>query len=489
MTLNNRTIPPAVFIISLAVFSLARSRLVGLGAEGPAQARFLTGDEPAYMLLAHSLVADGDFNLYNNRVNRDGRRFGMERCDEHGARKDWEKREIYSIHTPGLAALIAPAYALGLRGPLAPRTAVCLFMNLLAALLAVNVYLFCIEIAGGARLPALLATAAVVLTPPVIFYSNLVYPELPAALLVLYALRHLIPNPEGCATIPPSRLPAEASEQAGPTPPHLLVSLAVAFLPWLSFRFFLPALVLLLLILRSPRRPSPPLRRGVLLPLLLFAASLASFLCCQYRAFGTINPAAGYVYQDFARRGFCSKGMLDGTFGILLDEGHGILTWSPIYALSLTGLLLLFRRQRERGLWLLLLLLAVYLPGANFVFWWGGFAPPPRYMVVPAPLLGALLCYALSRRPRPSFIALYGLLLAASLAFGYAGCRHPNLLYKHRHIITNYHPRLMTRAFPSFVHPRASTWPLALGWGSLVLAINGYFFLRWGKAPSANARG
>lgn len=464
MTLNSKAIPLAVFILSFAVFSLARSRLVGLGAEGPAQARFLTGDEPAYMLLAHSLVTDGDFNLYNNRIAKDGRRFGVERCDEHGARKDWEKKEIYSIHTPGLAVLIAPAYALGLHGPISPRAAVCLFMNLLAAVLAVNVYLFCLEIAGGARWPALLATAAVVLTPPVIFYSNLVYPEIPAALFIIYAFRHVIP---------PSRRLSDSPSL------RFAVSCAIAALPWLSFRFFCPSLVLLLLLIRSSRQPLLPLRRTILLPLLVFAVSLISFLCYQWRAFGTINPAAGYVYQNFARRGFFSKGMLDGIFGILLDEGHGIITWSPVYALSLTGLLLLFRQRRECGFWFLLLLLAIYLPGANFVFWWGGFAPPPRYMVAPAPLLGALLCYALSKRPSPSFITLYGLLLAAGLLFGYAGCRYPNLLYKHRHIVTNHHPRLMTRAFPSFVHPRPSTWSLALGWSSLILAINGCFFLRW----------
>ena len=466
MILHGKAIPLVVLILSFAVFSLARSRLVSLGAEGPAQARFLTGDEPAYMLLAHSLVTDGDFNLYNNRVNKDGRAFGMERCDEHGARKDWVKKEIYSIHTPCLAVLIAPAYALGLHGPIAPRTAVCLFMNLLAAILAVNVYLFCVEIAGGARLPALLATATVALTPPVIFYSNLVYPELPAALLIVYALRHTMPTFCRLADSPSRRF---------------AVSCAIAALPWLSFRFFLPALILLWLLVQSSRRLSPPHRRGVSLPLLLFTVSLASFLGYQWRAFGTINPAAGYVYQDFARRGFFSRGMLDGMFGILLDEGHGILTWSPVYMLSLTGLLLLFRQRRECGFWFLLLLLVIYLPGANFVFWWGVFAPPPRYMVVPAPLLGALLCYALSRRPRTSFIALYGLLLAASLSFCYAGCRHPNLLYKQRHIVTNHHPRLMTRAFPSFVHSRPSTWPLALGWGSLILAVNGFFFLCWGK--------
>jgi len=495
MKLHRTAIPLAVFALSLGIFSLARSRLVSLSASGPAQAYLLTGDEPSYMLLAHSLVTDGDFNLYNNRVNKDGRFFGMERCDEHGARKDWGKKEIYSIHTPGLAVLIAPAYALGLHGPLAPRTTACLFMNLIAALLAVNVYLFCSEIIGegetayprtGKSWAALACTAAVVFTPPVIFYSNLIYPELPAALFILYALRHTIPYPKGRATISLIRPHADTLTRRLADSPirRLAVSCAIAALPWLSFRFFLPALILLWLLIRSSQRLSPTRRYAGTPYLFLFTVSLIFFFYYQYLAFRTLNPAAGYVYQDFARRGFFSKGMLDGVFGLLLDEGHGILTWSPVYMLSLTGLLILIRERRRLGLWLSLLLLAIYLPGAHFIFWWGGFAPPPRYLVVPAPLLGALLCYALSRDPRTSFISLCGLLLAASLLFGYVGCRHPGLLYKHRHIVTNYHPRLMTRLFPSFFHKRASTWPLAAVWGVVIVMINGYFFLTWNKENS-----
>jgi hypothetical protein len=523
MKLHRTAIPLAVFALSLGIFSLARSRLVSLSASGPAQAYLLTGDEPSYMLLAHSLVTDGDFNLYNNRVNKDGRFFGMERCDEHGARKDWGKKEIYSIHTPGLAVLIAPAYALGLHGPLAPRTTACLFMNLIAALLAVNVYLFCSEIIGegetayprtGKSWAALACTAAVVFTPPVIFYSNLIYPELPAALLILYTFRHVIlsaPSATSFGSCSANRRAGEPENRrmnairngvraygrtgafealespARPfavSPSHLLSSLAIAALPWLSFRFFLPALILLWLLIRSSQRLSPTRRYAGTPYLFLFTVSLIFFFYYQYLAFRTLNPAAGYVYQDFARRGFFSKGMLDGVFGLLLDEGHGILTWSPVYMLSLTGLLILIRERRRLGLWLSLLLLAIYLPGAHFIFWWGGFAPPPRYLVVPAPLLGALLCYALSRDPRTSFISLCGLLLAASLLFGYVGCRHPGLLYKHRHIVPNYHPRLMTRLFPSFFHKRASTWPLAAVWGVVIVMINGYFFLTWNKENS-----
>ncbi len=466
----SRTIILVVFFVSLIVSSMARARLVSLNASGREQTRYLTGDEPAYMILTHSLVTDGDFNLYNNRVNKDGRHFGMEKCDAHGARKDWEKKEIYSIHTPGLAILLAPAYAFGLYGPLSPRVTVCLFLNLIAALLAVNVYLFCSEISAlcnpgkpvEKRLwPICGSTAAVIFTPPVIFYANLAYPELPAALLVVYSLRKSLFSNRVSGT------------------GWLATVLAVSFLPWLSFRFLAPALILLWLFLKKQageiNRPSS----NTISACMLFGISIALFLLYQYRAFGSFNPAAGYIYQKFDQRGFFSRGLLDGVLGLVLDRGHGILTWSPVYILSLTGLLFLLRDQRNRGLWLILIILAIYIPGTSFVFWWGGFSPPPRYMVVPAPLLGGALCYALTRRPRLFFLTLFSILLAISIFFGCYASLYPSLLYRHRHIVTNYYPHPMIRLFPSFFLKRSSTLPLATAWAAVIILINGYFFFSW----------
>ena len=492
-----------IIILSLGIFSYGRSRLVHLDSAGPAQVHLLTGDEPSYLLIAHSLVADGDFNLYNNCVARDGRYFGMKKAGPHAARRDLEKRLIYSIHTPGLPLLIAPAYACGLNGPVAPRTAVCLFMNLLGALLAVNVWLFCRDLsrlAGCASpWPPLLCTAAVVLTPPVIFYANLVYPELPAALFILYAFRHVFPLAE---SVDPGSLnrgteePGKGGRGEGGTSRRcslrlsgspaprlsgslLLSSLAIAFLPWLSFRFFLPAFVLAVLLVRRGRAIRSTRRWFALSLALPLLASLALFFAYQYRAFCSFSPDAGYVHQHYASWRLSGFRMLDGILGIALDTGHGILTWSPVYILSLTGLFLLFHERRPVALWMSVLLLVIYLPAATFVFWWGGFAPPPRYMVVPSPFLGAALCYALSRKPRAGFLAACGFLLGISLLVGYLGIKYPDLLYRHKHLVTHYHIRAIVRLFPSFMHKDMWTWPLAMLWLSVILSLNGFFFFRW----------
>jgi hypothetical protein len=486
MNRHERLITIAVFLLSLAVFSLARSRYVGLGATGPSQALLLTGDEPAYLMLTHSLVTDGDLNLYDNCVDRDGRFFGRPQSGGHSARTDREKEELYSIHTPGLAILLAPAYALGLYGPIAPRPAVCLFLNFLGALLAVNVYLYCMAVAGNGgvepttwreRSTALAATAAVVFTPPVIFYSNLAYPELPGALFILYALRHAISHPKGCATFSPSHryadTPARRSFSAdGPAPTQILASLAAAFLPWLSFRFLPVAVIITWLVSRDGVAETGRKRVARLFPCMALAVSLLFLLSYQYQAFGTINPAGGYAAQGWARSGYFNSGIVNGFLGIVLDQRYGLFAWSPVYILSITGLILLIRERRDRGLRLAIVVCALYLPGASFVHWWGGFSPPPRFTVAVAPLLGGALAYALARIPRRSFSILFGLLLIASLYFGYMGCMHPSMLYRRKHIISNYHPRLMGRIFPAFKPHRRSTWPLTALWVSAIVLLN-----------------
>jgi len=487
-----------VFAVSLAIFSLARMRLVSFGAEGPGQARFLTGDEPSYLLLAHSVAFDRDFNLFNNRTEEHGRFFGVPRCEGHGARKDWERREIYSIHTPGLPILIAPVYALAVRLGVSPRAAVLLFMNLLAALLAVNTWLLCVDLVGGRAsldrpgcvplVPPLLAMAAVVLTPPVIFYANLIYPELPAALLVLYAFRKALPTWSGGAGEAESRgLP--------PSPPPrftgslIISSLCVAFLPWLSFRFLLPALLLAAMHARRAWTDENPRRRAAALVVAAvpLAVSCALLLGFQQMAFGTWSFAGGYLHQGFGRTAFWARGGLNGLLGLALDQAVGMLAWSPVYLLAVPAVALLAREQPRRGWGLAALVLSLYLPESLYMHWWGGYAPPPRYIVAPAPLLGAALCYALSRSPGRSFTIPFALLLSVGILFGALGCAYPLTLYRHVHLLACFGVEISSRALPSFLHPVRSTWPLAFAWLFFIAALTAYYLSVWGGG--ANRRG
>src|SRR5262249_15706339 len=113
------------FAVSLAVYLLAWVKslaIIGLG-----------GDEPHYLVIAHSLLHDRDLRIENNHKQGDYRPFfGAE------LRPDYLRRglngEIYSIHAPGLPALVLPGYAVaGSRGAVA-------IICLLAALAALAIF-------------------------------------------------------------------------------------------------------------------------------------------------------------------------------------------------------------------------------------------------------------------------------------------------------------------------------------------------------------
>jgi hypothetical protein len=119
--------------------------------------------------------------------------------------------------------------------------------------------------------------------------------------------------------------------------------------------------------------------------------------------------------------------------------------------------------------------------------WWGGYAPPPRYIVAPAPLLGAALCYALSRSPGRSFTIPFALLLSVGILFGALGCAYPLTLYRHVHLLACFGVEISSRALPSFLHPVRSTWPLAFAWLFFIAALTAYYLSVWGGG--ANRRG
>ncbi|MEE8378079.1 MAG: hypothetical protein V3R45_06870, partial [Candidatus Aminicenantaceae bacterium] len=94
-----------LFILALVVFNFG-SVLMKKGGIS------YSGDEPHYLLITHSLLQDGDFNLSNNYSNQDYFAYmpGTLKLDAHLAPGTYG----YSMHSPGVSILLFPFYALGL---------------------------------------------------------------------------------------------------------------------------------------------------------------------------------------------------------------------------------------------------------------------------------------------------------------------------------------------------------------------------------------
>ncbi len=191
-----------------------------------------TGDQPFYLMDVASLAQDHDLDVRNNYDQFDFDKFyalaphppdfaGMSAPYPIGrqlalstARPDAEQ---YSFHPPGLPVLLTPFWIIGgLFQVWWPGTVI--GMALIGALTATNIFLLAYEV-GGRRWVAGLVWLALAFSSPLMTYSYLIFTELPAGLLLIYAFRRLS---LGWAANGPAR--------------RLLIGFCIGYIPWLSWR-------------------------------------------------------------------------------------------------------------------------------------------------------------------------------------------------------------------------------------------------------------
>ncbi len=364
---------------------------------------WLTGDEPHYLLVTHSLLTDRDLELSNNYLEKDFTLFYVgDRIDPHVT--IGPDGRSYPSHTVGLSVLLLPAYALGYR-ILGSHAGVLYFLNLMAALLAANVYLLCYEVTGR-KFSSLLAWVVTAFTPPVMQYAYEVYPEIIGALLLVWSLRHTRQRERTTLCL------------------WSMVGLCIAFLPWLVSRFLVLSALLgaTALYFIASGATGPRYRRlsGIALglPVVFSAASLMAF---NFHFYGSITPLIGYAgsgeaFADSMRVPSLSK-FVTGLIAWLFDQNAGLFIYAPVYIVSLPGLFLLLKDRRRDAIPLFLPVAGVYL-----TLGWQGFWPqwsiPVRYLVAVLPVLGVFVVNAIQSINSKVFTAIFLMLLLLSMATG-----------------------------------------------------------------------
>jgi hypothetical protein len=94
---------------TIAAFVIAAT--IGGCAAWAAAPRSPSGDEPHYLVITQSLLKDGDLDLDNNHRNRDYASF-VDGDLVVDLRQRGINGEEYSIHAPGVSALVAPVFQL-----------------------------------------------------------------------------------------------------------------------------------------------------------------------------------------------------------------------------------------------------------------------------------------------------------------------------------------------------------------------------------------
>jgi hypothetical protein len=453
----------------------------------------VTGDEPFYLMTAISLLHDHDLDEANNYAAKDYWEFAPS-CQEMsqpnwgdvgdppinnvagvlapGLRSDCKGLNLpldslstlsphtaqgtirpgqYTKHGIGLPALIAPAFDLG------NRPLVVIFIAALAALVAVNVWLLAFETAGKRKV-AWFTYALMAFSVPLLPFSFLIFPAMPAALCTVYAWQRLRLSARAQQLNQPHRLSNNPLRS-------LAIGACIGFLPWLHSVYLIVSLMLFAYwalggrigrwvrqiffrqsqgqpetrrILKTKDRlaalfPAGWSRLAValfFLPVIVFGA-LFVFYYVYY--FGTPLPNTP-DHAGFAPIIEIPTGLL----GLLFDQKYGMLIYGPFYLLALCGCWLMLRRQgdptqtsicRSDLSWLLLVAGPYLLIMGDYKQWWGEWGPPARYLVPVVPLLAVPLSHALFELK--GWLAKGFLWIAAawSLAFSVIFMCNPHVMY------------------------------------------------------------
>lgn len=343
------------------------------------------GDEPHYLVIAQSLWRDHDVAIGNNHERLDYIPFTQNRLEPHYVRRGLDG-QIYSVHAPGLSALILPAFMVA--GVAGARVVVMLMVAVAAALTwrAART----LTNSSGA---AWVGWAAVFVTAPMFMQSFTIMPDAPATLGVAAGVWLL------------TRL---ASDRPASLTAIIAVAASLALLPWLHSRFALVAAALgLALVIRLRQRQGWAATAAfALVPAVSAAAWFGFFLAI----WGTPSPNA--PWGDFARPSLDK--VVPGLLGLLFDQQVGLLAHAPVYAAAAVGSLALWWRQRRLGGELLAAALPYALVVSAFDGWPGGFGGPARYLVAVLPM-GALTIAWLWSRAGVVARALIGVSLVTSV--------------------------------------------------------------------------
>ncbi len=336
----------------------------------------LKGDEAHYLLATVSVLRDGDMFLEDEYAGAAYAPFVDGPLGPGPHVVSARQGHLAGFHDVGLSLLALPSYWLG------GWLLVLVVMAVLAGLALRELFL-CARLFGAPPLATFVAAASVGFTPPFAVYATQLYPEVPGALLTIFATRRMI------------------ASTGAPNAP-LAAGLSVAALPWLHVRFWPLVLSVLLAALVSWPRAGTVGR--VIGPVAASAGAYALLIAVVY---GRLSLSPLLLYPGFALKGWPPLGARILPAVALsqarpwLDSYDGLLLLSPVYLLAVAAMPLLLRFPGRTGR----APFAIVASYALAIGLWSlrssaGDSPPGRFMVAVLPLLGVALACGLGRRRR-----------------------------------------------------------------------------------------
>lgn len=427
----------------------------------------LGGDEPWYLLTARSIALRLDYNFYHDLEehgtlefwNRDvtPAQYGCQRNlklgrGEAATQKFWVQKR-YPIVRIGLPILLAPAYRIGLAWDGGIRVACVWLLCAVGALLAQQMFLAGYELTRNPVMASIGALAGG-FSVPILLYTTQIYTELPAALLLMFAVRMLFTS-------------------AGPPVWRALgAGLVVAALPWLHDKYYLLAALLVAAGVVQWRRTPRAAIAAFLVPALVTLGLQGAYYYSLHRV---IYPVTDHGALSI------KTGLCGGWLGLLVDRTDGLFVYWPAALVAIGGLVILWRMNRKIGGWIAVLVTAHWLAVGLFPVWTGGPVAPLRYWLPVMPLLVMSSTVALASIRSRIVLPMALLCMGLSVGIGFYNSAHPRRWFGNVPPLASVRPRVelvlegIWRLFPDMKKPvavdygKGVLWVLILGGGGVAL--------------------
>jgi hypothetical protein len=353
---------------------IAAALVAGISWFAFAQVRAVvpSGDEPHYLVATQSVIGDRDLKVENNYASGDYLEYFSGRLQPHFLQRS-SGGEIYSIHAPGVSALVLPGFLIaGYAGAVAT-------VIVIVALTAALTWMVAWRVSQSAA-AAWIGLLAVFATAPFLFHTFTIYPDGVGSLMVIGAVWLL-------ARLDDSDLPHPQA--------LVLIGAGLALLPWLHTRFALLAAVFGAAVIASllmRRAPIGSVIAFLAVPIVAATAWFAFF----WMIWGTPSPLAPYGRDTESSLSYIGRGLS----GLMFDQQHGVIGTAPIYAVALVGLWPLLKQQRSLAVTILLAALTYLIAVSTYAMWWGGTSAPARFVAAILPIAAVLIAMTWSSFPR-----------------------------------------------------------------------------------------
>lgn len=407
----------------------------------------ITGDEPFYLLTTQSIIEDGNLDLKEEYWSRSYDEFFDHPDGLWRQSVPTEDGRLLSPHDPGLSLLLVPGYAVG--GLLGVQVE----LLLLAALAFVLLFVFVTRVSGSI-LASWVATLFIALSASSFVYATEIYPEVPAALLLIASLLVV------------SREPG-SGVWTGLALAALLTGMA-----WLGVKYVplaLPVAGYFLLRSQASGRATV-LAIGVL--------SGAYYVWFHLSTFGGLTPYsvnivyAGGSSPEVLGDHLAFTNRLYRLWGLFIDERFGVGRWAPVLLAAVASLPLVARgggmQRLVLGLIGMQMLIATFV-AITMMGWWF----PGRTLMTVLPLFAVPLGVVLRRasgvvRWAIASLAVYTVSITGALAW--AGHRGEITIAVDPFEMGSPLFTVFAPLFPNYTAWTPETWLLHSAWLALGVA-------------------